>query len=123
MLENSEVIIESRFAGLFETFRRAEETLLRAVSAIDSGIARVSDLISQQGKEISRAFSLLSTHATNFLTQSEKTLLLSSPERQLARGYSIVRHNGKVVRHTKDAKKGDRLDILVSDGNIQTQII
>lgn len=123
VIGNSEALIERRFTMLFETFRRAQESLTHAVSSIESGIRRLSDQITLQGKELVRGFSLLSANVSDFLSQSEKTILLSSPEKQLARGYSIVRHNGKVLRSIKDAKKNETLDILVSDGTIRSKII
>jgi len=57
------------------------------------------------------------------LIQSEKTILLGSPENQLSRGYSIVRYGGKVLRSVKSVKKGDKLDISLTDGIIKSQII
>jgi exonuclease VII large subunit len=57
------------------------------------------------------------------LQNSGKVIELSNPERQLAHGYSIVRSGGKIVKSKKDVKKGDDLDIMVSDGTITSKII
>ena len=123
ILENSEVIIENRFDALLATFRRAEQTLVSAVNRIESGILRVSERIVQEEKDLLRGFALLSARVGILLNQSEKSMLLASPEKQLARGYSIVRHNGKVLRSIKDAKKKDILDITLSDGTIPSEIL
>ena len=119
----SEEKIIGRFALILDKFRRAEETLLRSVDRIESGIKRVGEVLALQGKELSREFGLLSENAFDLLKQSEKTILLGNPERQLSRGYSIVRHNGKVVKKVKDAHSGDMFDIMLSDGSIETKVI
>ncbi len=51
----------------------------------------------------------------------EKALENNNPERQLMLGYSITTDkSGKVIRSVKDVKKGDKMNIQVSDGKIDT---
>ena len=119
----SEIVIENSFTNLLNIFHRAEEILINAVSRIEIGIQRGFETIALHSRELSRGFSLLTTNTLDFLIQSEKTILLSSPDIQLSKGYSIVRHNGKVLRSIKSTKKGDMLDISVSDGIIQSKVI
>ena len=90
---------------------------------MERGIKMVGDDIKRSSEVILRGFDTLLLNTTNFLLQSKKTLELLNPTRQLAQGYSIVKIGGKVLRSKKDAKKGDKLDILVADGIINTQII
>jgi exodeoxyribonuclease VII large subunit len=123
IIENSEVTIEKRFASFLDIFRKAEQTLGYAVVHIESGISRMKEMIISQSKELLKEFDLLSSHTEDYLKQVSKTLELSSPERQLARGYSIVRSKEKLIRSTKDIKKGEELDILVSDGIIKSQTL
>lgn len=120
IIDNSEVTIQNRFASLLDVFKKAEQTVLNAINRIESGIARAKELIALHAKELNRGFTLLSTSAKDFVAQSEKSILLENPERLLSRGYSIVRHNGKVLHSVKEVKKGDGLDISVSDGIIKT---
>jgi len=89
------------FSSLLDKFHRTEETLFRVVDRIESSIKSLFDL----------------------LKYSEKTILMGNPEKLLSRGYSIVRHSGKILRSVEDAKKWDKLDILVSDGIINSQVI
>lgn len=119
----SEEKILSQFEKLFETFRRAEDTLLRSVDRIEATLARSCDAVAVYAKDLFNSFAggLEETH--EWLAQSGKLLELSNPERQLAQGYSIVRSKGKVLRSVKETKKGDRLDITLSDGIIKSQII
>ncbi len=122
VLEKSRDIIEKRFSGLFETFRRAEATLTSSLIQIESKISHLSEIILQSSKNILRGFENLSAHLDDKIKQMEKTLKLASPERQLARGYSIVRRAGKIIRSKKNVTAGDELDILISDGNIKSTV-
>jgi len=122
-LELAEEKILSRFSKLLDTFKRAEALVLNATVRIESGIIRTKDVILQKEKDILRGFELLSAQVKDFIVQSAKSLELSSPERALAQGYSIVRHNGKVIRKRRDVRKGETLDILVSDGSIESKVI
>ena len=123
ILENSGALIEKRFAGLFETFRLAEATLVGAVGQIESRITRLSEIISDSSKNIFRGFENLSSRVAEQISQAQKSLQLGSPERQLARGYSIVRLAGKIIRSKKDVAFGDNVDIMLSDGAIKSQVI
>src|SRR3989338_7202917 len=96
----SEEKIMRHFSALLDVFHRAEETMLRAMDRIESGIKGVSDL----------------------LKHSERVILLGSPERIISSGYSIVRLGGKILRSIKKVREGDNLDILVSDGIIKSQV-
>ena len=79
----------------------SEETMKYAVEKIASGISRVRD----------------------YLDQTAKVISLSSPEKRLSQGYSIVRRGGKVLKSVKQVEKGDILDILVTDGTIKSKSI
>lgn len=119
----SEEKIFGRFLSLLDTFRKAEQTLLSAVSRIESSIGRVSDNIESKAKELFRGFSLSITNTGELLTQTAKVIETGNPLRQLARGYSIVKSGGKILKSIKGIKKGDRLETLVSDGIIHSQTI
>lgn len=120
IIDNSEVLIQKRFNALFDVFKKAEQTLAGAVGRIGSGIDRIKDIIKQAEKDLVRDFSLMVGGVEILVSQSEKLILQSSPENQLKRGYSIVRLGGKVLRSAKEVKKGDQLDISVSDGIIKS---
>jgi exonuclease VII large subunit len=48
----------------------------------------------------------------------EKNIKLMDPVNVLRRGYSITMINGEVLQSVEDAKKGDELQTMISDGNI-----
>ncbi len=122
-IENSYVSIERRFALVLAGFLRAEQTLAVALGRIESRITRLRDSVETHGRDLVRGFEVLSRRVSEMLTQTGRTLELSNPTRQLARGYSIVRTGGKVVRHRADVQVGDEVEILVSDGMIQSKVI
>jgi len=116
----SEEKIFSRFDSVLkERLFFIENSVVR----MESGIKMVGDYIKQYSETILRNFNLLLLNTSELLTQSQKTLELLNPTRQLAQGYSIIKHNGKVLKSKRNVKKGDRLELLVSDGIIDSQII
>jgi exodeoxyribonuclease VII large subunit len=57
------------------------------------------------------------------LSFAEQAIRLHDPTRQLKLGYSIVRRaSGGVVRSTQGIKRGERLRLQVSDGEISTSV-
>jgi len=118
----SEEKIINYFSKLLSVFHHAEETLLRATDRIELGIRRISEDITSRTKDLIHGFSLTMTNTEGFLLQSAKVLEIYNPERQLARGYSIVKSHGKIVRYKRDVRKGDDLDILSLDGIINSKI-
>jgi exodeoxyribonuclease VII large subunit len=118
---------ERIFAGfqskVIDVFKEAEHTLLLGVSKIEGSLARTKDRINTFSRDLLRGVEMGMNDVKELLLQSGKTLELMSPERQLSRGYSIIRTKSKVVKKVSDVKKGDELDITLSDGIIHSQII
>ena len=46
-----------------------------------------------------------------------------SPLKTLARGYSVVEEDGKLVKSVKDVKKDDIVNIRLSDGKVDAKIV
>ncbi len=118
------VLAEERITRYFEEiidiFYKAEDSLNRAIDSIAKEIRNISDLITQHTKDIVREFDGNFTEISQTLDQSKRTIELGSPERQLSLGYSIVKHKGKVLRSKKGIVKGERLEVQVRDGIINT---
>lgn len=112
--------ILSKFTSLL---RDRQFFIENSVVRMEGGIRTVSDDIKRKSESILSGFETTTKDFSDYLNQSRKTLDLLNPTRQLAQGYSIVKHNGSVVKNKKSVKKGDELDILVSDGIINSQII
>ncbi len=56
------------------------------------------------------------------IKNTEKLITSYNPERQLKLGYSIARHNGKLIKSIKSVKIGEDMDVQVSNGLIQSKI-
>ena len=46
-----------------------------------------------------------------------------SPLKTLARGYSVVEEDGKLIKSVKDVKKDDIVNIRLSDGKVDAKIV
>ena len=67
-------------------------------------------------------YKLLDKKSNKYLQIISKLETLS-PLLTLQRGYSITKHNDKVIKSIKNLKKGDILNITLNDGNIDTKVI
>src|SRR6185369_12119130 len=56
VIENSYVSIEKRFTSVLHMFARAEDTLSRALSQIESHIVRTHDIVNESVRTILRGF-------------------------------------------------------------------
>jgi exodeoxyribonuclease VII large subunit len=58
----------------------------------------------------------------DWLAQSRLVLEIVNPLQALKRGYAVVRKNGEVVRSVVGIKHGERLDVMLSDGTLKTEV-
>jgi len=56
------------------------------------------------------------------IKNTEKLIASYNPERQIRLGYSIARHNGRLIKSIKSVKIGEGMDVQVFDGSIQSKI-
>ncbi len=118
-VEQAETEMQRSFNSIFETFRKSEEAMVRAVSKIGFVLEEVSKAVERNQKDLNRGFGSLVSRVKEDFGQYSRSIEQLSPERQLKRGYSIVRMGNKVVRSVKKVHKGDSLEVTVSDGIIK----
>lgn len=94
-----------------------------SVVRMEKGMSSVKNTFKDMQDQILRSFSDLIDQTSNFLSQSAKTIELVDPKRQLSQGYSIIKSKNGVIKSKKDVKLGDKLELLVSDGIIDSQVI
>jgi exodeoxyribonuclease VII large subunit len=94
-----------------------------SVVRMEKGMSSVKDAFERLEEVMIRSFGDMVLEVSNFITQSKKTIELVDPKKQLSRGYSIIRNKSGVIRSKKDVKKGDKLELLVVDGIIDSQVI
>jgi exodeoxyribonuclease VII large subunit len=74
----------------------------------------------RQGLELS--IDRLITQRTRSLLLKRQVLEAFNPEAALRRGYAIARRNGAIIRSAKRLKVGDKLELQVSDAQIDTEV-
>ncbi|MES3004766.1 MAG: exodeoxyribonuclease VII large subunit [Patescibacteria group bacterium] len=119
LVENAKVEIQESFNSIFETFRKSDEAMARGISKIDFVLAEVLKGVERSKRDLEKGFAGLVSRAEEKLSQHSRSITQLSPERQLKRGYSIVKVGNKVLRSVKDVDKGDSLEVTVSDGIIK----
>ena len=78
--------------------------------------------VTESMDQLSEAVLLLITRARDALKNRGDLLQVLSPTAAMKRGYAIIRTGqGSVVRSSGGVKVGDRLDIQLHDGNIETK--
>lgn len=75
-----------------------------------------------QSTEILSHFSFLKKEELNLLERTERIISAHNPEHQLDLGYSVVFFDNRPIKSVKGLKEGDRLDLKVSDGSIESEI-
>ena len=121
-LERSEREIFGRYEKILGGFRQAENDFQVSLQNFKNKLLNVKiDLGNLLAKTFS-GFGQLLENKKQLLEFAQKAIESNNPERQLKLGYSIARHNGKIIRRTGDVKTGDILDLRVSDGTINTEI-
>ncbi len=62
------------------------------------------------------------TSSERYLERQAELLRLLDPKAPLKRGYALVYKEGKLVRSTKSAQKGDELQVTLQDGMIEVKV-
>lgn len=109
--------------------RIARENLLN-LKRLETMLVSQSTHRIRQGQEkltylsgtFARALGTLTGKEHERLNAFEKVVELIRPETILARGYSITRVDGRTVKSLKDVRKGGRLETILKDGRIWSNI-
>ncbi|KKP31407.1 MAG: exodeoxyribonuclease VII large subunit [Candidatus Staskawiczbacteria bacterium RIFOXYB2_FULL_32_9] len=115
--------IFANYGLIFERYKAIENKLFLSFSNFRNLLTNIKINLNNLQDKYFVGFKNLILSVNQSLIHAEKIISSNSPERQLSLGYSIALINGKVVRKTKDAKTGDSLDIKVSDGVINTNVV
>lgn len=73
-------------------------------------------------ENILKSFEVKLRETLTQITNIEKIVEVNNPLRQLRLGYSLVRHNGAIVRSVKDISQGDEVETQVKDGNFKSTV-
>lgn len=97
-----------------------QKDLLRILQQrVQDASAHVQDTM----KQINEATQALVNRAIDLFRNRGDLLLALSPTAAMKRGYAIIRtEQGTVLRSSRGVKAGDRLDIHLQDGTIETKV-
>ncbi len=143
-LESTFLRIEKALGAIFAVYAHAEDSIRAGITKIGFAIGRAEKTIDSGGRTIALRFGstlrqsadglkktplrINSSFATRIkncstrLEQSARLIETNNPERQLKLGYSLAFSGDKVVRSSKDLKKGDALQVRFADGSAETII-
>ncbi|MBR3738419.1 MAG: exodeoxyribonuclease VII large subunit, partial [Eubacterium sp.] len=93
-----------------------------ALSDIDSFFNNALDKIDIVSQKINKSFESILLKKESSLRSAAKALSALSPLAVIARGYSITRKNGAVVKSADNLSIGDEIDILINKGEIKAKI-
>ncbi|MBR4242009.1 MAG: exodeoxyribonuclease VII large subunit [Eubacterium sp.] len=93
-----------------------------ALSDIDSFFNNALDKIDIVSQKINKSFESILLKKESSLRSAAKALSALSPLAVIARGYSITRKNGAVVKSADNLSVGDEIDILINEGEIKAKI-
>ena len=127
------------YAGLFQLERRMNRAMERRVEQARARLDRVSERkvlrdpltsIQLRRTELEHQARRLASGAESALGRERERLArlaagldAMSPLKVLARGYAIARtEDGTVVRSRKDVKKGEAMEVRVTDGAIHCRV-
>jgi exodeoxyribonuclease VII large subunit len=96
---------------LASVFVRVQEEFKRIRVNLDGALTLTYDVIAR------RIVSL-----RDRLAYAERAMVLNDPARQLKLGYTLTRHNGRIVRSVNDVGMGDILDTQLADGAIKSKV-
>ncbi len=114
----------------------AAHLLSRSWEEAYSKIREVAHILTRIAEEFRRIRADLDLSWSSMIDHTEKQIALvgerlafalqsvkhNDPKRQLMLGYSIARSGGKILRSSKDIKKGDELATELADGTVNSRV-
>ena len=110
------------FKKILSSFQKIEAGFRDSVSNLSHTIGNFKQRICEIGKLVNTALERMIEKAREKISLAGQSIIAYNPERQLKLGYSIVSFNDKIIRSVKKVKKGDEIDIQVSDGIIEGEV-
>ena len=130
-MQNELIMINSFSAALEDLISRRienEETKLdyfinkSALAGRDKFFDNLIESVNATNNRLTLAYKAALDNAENKLLGSVRALNALSPLAVLSRGYSITKHDGKVITAKADVSIGDTISISLSDGDIFAEV-
>ncbi len=92
------------------------------IDTISAKIERDAQHMDYQKNAILASFENMVKQARYQLDAAQKNITSNNPERQLRLGYSITRHNGKILKEINSLQSEDTIETQVNNGRITSKI-
>lgn len=120
-------LAKDTMARVWKTGTRSIETTLenfvgKVFSAERQGIEDVGTELTGDIETILRPFAPAIANMAKDVSTYERQVKAYNPERNLSLGYSLAYSQGKLVRSVKQLKKGDTVDMRLSDGSFTSEV-
>ena len=93
-------------------------TILVHKNFIEEEYLKLDKAIKQIGDSMKEKYHLSNTAFVNIIAKLDSL----SPLKTLARGYSIIQKDGKIIVSTQELQQGDKVDIRLTDGTAKARI-
>jgi len=107
---------------IFKRFELLKQQLINKLEMIEYILRDIGKKLDGFSQSLLLRFEEVLEKANDYLFQAEKRLKMASPLRQLKLGYSIALAKGKIIKSIKQVKKGEDIELQVSDGQIKSRV-
>ncbi len=114
--------IFSRLSNIFYRFIKVKNNILKNFEEIRYAMNSEKRKVAFLDDQIFSEYKKTILAARNRISVFENIIKANDPERQLKLGYSIVSFKKKIVRSVREVKKGDCVDVKMSDGKIGAEV-
>lgn len=114
--------IFGKLREIFYRFRKAKDNFLTNFEKIRFVINNEKREIISLNNRIISGHKKAILNAQNKISAFENIIKINNPERQLKLGYSIISLKGKIIKSVKQIKRGDCVELKMSDGKIEAEV-
>ncbi len=114
--------LNRQFNTLFQKFEKLVGRFKSLLIEIGYSIKNLKRIVFESQNFLFENFIKWIKDSNDFLNVAEKQLKIFDPTRQLKFGYSIVYSGGKIIKSVRQVKRGEEVNIRVSDGKIKSGI-
>lgn len=121
-ISDAQSFLERRFMNLREVVDVAAQEVRDCAPIIKMAIERRLNEIAHIKSNVRLTLEHALSRTSEALSRAQGFLDAHDPMRQLRLGYSVARSDGNIVRSIKQVIVGDKLELQVGDGVIETEI-
>ena len=114
--------LKDNLENILKKFNIIERQLFDKINNLGYALKNIQTLLRHYSNNLAAIFDKNLSKINDRLDNAENRLIIANPLRQLKLGYSIAKINGAVIKSVGQAKQGERIDIQISDGTIESRI-